>query len=63
MGAIQQWGEVIARDGTITKLKEQLDKVTRDYIIEDLCTARGAEEQGGRTDSSPDHLGRQRFRA
>lgn len=32
MGAIRQWGEVTARDGTIAKMKEQLEKVTGDFI-------------------------------
>ena len=32
MGAMRQWGEVTARDGTIAKLKEQHEKVTADSI-------------------------------
>ena len=32
MGAMRQWGEVTARDGTIAKLKEQHEKFTADSI-------------------------------
>ena len=32
IGAMRQWGEVTARDGTIAKLKEQHEKVTADSI-------------------------------